>query len=69
MGDLLSARATKRMLFASVLPFALITESIQALGDSQWGSGKNLYDKVCRIIHCQSRWFHADMNMVFRPIN
>lgn len=51
MSDFLSGKVTKRMLFATVLPFALMTASIQAMADGQWGSGKNLYDKVCGLCH------------------
>lgn len=47
----LSGRVAKRMLFATVVPFALMTASIQAMADSQWGSGKNLYDKLCGLCH------------------
>ncbi|CAI07901.1 c-type cytochrome [Aromatoleum aromaticum] len=50
MSDSLSGKAAKRALVASVLPFALLAASTQAQDDSQWGSGKNLYDKVCG--HC-----------------
>lgn len=50
MFDSLSGKATKRMLAASVLPFALLAASAHAQNSSQWGSGKNLYDKICR--HC-----------------
>ena len=51
MSDFLSGKVTKRMLFATVLPFALMTASIQAMADGQWGSGKNLYDKLCGLCH------------------
>lgn len=52
MSDPLSGKAAKWMLVASVLSFALLATSAQAQDDSQWGSGKNLYDKVCS--HCHA---------------
>uniref|UniRef100_P09787 4-cresol dehydrogenase [hydroxylating] cytochrome c subunit n=2 Tax=Pseudomonas putida TaxID=303 RepID=CY4C_PSEPU len=46
-----SGAAVKRMLVTGVvLPFGLLVAAGQAQADSQWGSGKNLYDKVCG--HC-----------------
>lgn len=48
----LSGKAVKWMLATSVLPFALLTAPAQAQDDSQWGNGKNLYDKVCG--HCHA---------------
>ncbi|MBZ0071961.1 MAG: cytochrome c [Gammaproteobacteria bacterium] len=47
-----SGKAAKWVLVASVLPFALLAASAQAQDDSQWGGGKNLYDKVCA--HCHA---------------
>ncbi len=44
MSGPLSGMAAKWVLIASVLPFVLLTTSAQAQDDSQWGSGKNLYD-------------------------
>lgn len=38
-------------LGASVLALALLTWPAQAQEESQWGSGKNLYDKVCGQCH------------------
>ncbi len=35
-----------------VLPCALLVAAAQAQEDSQWASGKNLYEKVCA--HCHS---------------
>ena len=46
----LSDKAAKWTLMAAALPLALLAASAQAQEDSQWGSGKNLYDKVCG--HC-----------------
>lgn len=46
-----SGKVAKWMRVASVLPFALLAASAQAQDDSQWGSGKNLYDKVCGYCH------------------
>lgn len=48
----LSAKAAKRLLMAGVLPIALFATSSHAQDDSQWQSGKNLYDKVCG--HCHN---------------
>lgn len=50
MPDSLSGTSAKRMLVASVLPFTLLAASTHAQDGSQWGSGKNLYDKICG--HC-----------------
>lgn len=47
----LSDKAAKRLLMASVLPLALLAASSHAEEDSQWGSGKNLYEKVCGQCH------------------
>lgn len=48
-----NSTAAKRVLVtAAVLPFALLAAAAQAQGDSQWGSGKKLYDKVCG--HCHN---------------
>ena len=46
----LRGRVAKRMLLISLLPLSLA--AAQAQDDSQWGSGKNLYDKVCG--HCHA---------------
>lgn len=51
MPNPLSGRAANRVLMTSVLPFALLSVSAQAQDDSQWGSGKNLYDNVCGLCH------------------
>jgi mono/diheme cytochrome c family protein len=51
MSDLLSGKAAKRVLVASVLSFALLAAAAQAQDDSQWGSGENLYAKVCGYCH------------------
>ena len=43
----------KQVLTLSILPLALLTTASQAQeGDSQWESGKQLYDKVCG--HCHA---------------
>lgn len=47
-----SSKAAKWMLVTSALSFALLATSAQAQDGSQWGSGKNLYDKVCG--HCHA---------------
>lgn len=48
-----SSTAAKRVLtMGVVLPFALLVATAQAQDASQWGSGKNVYDKVCA--HCHS---------------
>lgn len=53
MTFLLNSAAAKRVLvIGAALPFALLVAAAQAQGDSQWGSGKQLYDKVCG--HCHS---------------
>jgi len=45
-------KALKRILTLSALPLAVLAASSQAQeNDSQWGSGKNLYDKVCGYCH------------------
>ena len=49
---LASRAATRVRVIGAVLPFALLVTAAQAQGDSQWGSGKKLYDKVCG--HCHS---------------
>ena len=42
----------KRMLMTAVaLPLPLLGTTTQAQQESQWGSGKNLYDKVCGQCH------------------
>lgn len=47
----LSSTAAKRILVAGVvLPFALLASAAQAQQESQWESGKHLYDSVCG--HC-----------------
>ncbi len=51
MSNPLSGMAAKWVLMAGVLPFVLLATSAQAQDDSQWGSGKNLYDKVCGLCH------------------
>lgn len=43
-------KAVKQLLIAAILPFALLAIAAQAEEPSQWGSGKNLYEKVCG--HC-----------------
>lgn len=48
----LSDKAVKQLLIASVLPFALFTASSHAQEESQWKSGKHLYEKVCG--HCHA---------------
>ncbi|MCK9540125.1 c-type cytochrome [Dokdonella sp.] len=47
----LNRKAAKWLLVASALPFVLLAASAQAKDASQWGSGKNLYDKVCGQCH------------------
>lgn len=52
MAFTLNATAAKRaFVIGVVLPFALPVAAAQAQ-DRQWGSGKNVYDKVCA--HCHS---------------
>lgn len=60
MSNPLSGKAGKRMLVASVLPFALLAACTQAQKqesqqegswDSRWASGKELYEKVCGRCH------------------
>ena len=60
MSNPLSGKAGKRMLMASVLPFALLAacthaqkQEAQQEGswDSRWASGKELYEKVCGQCH------------------
>lgn len=48
----LSGKVAKSILLASILPLTLLVSSVQAQDDSQWGSGKNLYEKVC--MHCHA---------------
>lgn len=50
MSNSLCAKALKWRLMVCVLPFTVLAASAQ--DDSQWGSGKNLYDKVCG--HCHA---------------
>lgn len=49
---LASGAARRTRVVGAVLPFALLVAAAQAQGESQWGSGKRLYDKVCG--HCHS---------------
>ncbi|MDP3371284.1 MAG: cytochrome c [Candidatus Paracaedibacteraceae bacterium] len=46
-----SAVAKRIFVVGVVLPFALPVAAVQAQ-DRQWGSGKNVYEKVCA--HCHS---------------
>lgn len=46
-----SSKAARRMLAIIALPLAMLFTSAEAQDDSQWGSGKNLYDKVCGNCH------------------
>src|SRR5690606_13833235 len=48
----LSSKVMQYILMTSVLPLILMTASAQAQDNSQWGSGKNLYKKVCG--HCHA---------------
>lgn len=49
----LNSVAAKRVLaIGGVLPCALLVAAAQAQDARQWGSGKNVYDKVCA--HCHS---------------
>lgn len=48
----LSSNAAKRMRVAGVvLPFALLVATAQAQDESQWSSGKELYESVCGYCH------------------
>lgn len=48
----LSRKRAKRMgLTGVILPFVLLVSTAEAQDESQWGSGKNLYDKVCGYCH------------------
>lgn len=48
----LSRKRAKRMgLTGVILPFVLLVSTVEAQDESQWGSGKNLYDKVCGYCH------------------
>lgn len=47
-----SGKAVEWRLAAIILPFVLLAATPKAQADSQWGSGKNLYDKVCA--HCHA---------------
>lgn len=51
MSNLLSAKTVRWLLVASALPMALLAATAQAKDDSQWGSGRNLYDKLCGQCH------------------
>ncbi|MFA5630686.1 MAG: cytochrome c [Porticoccaceae bacterium] len=44
-------KAAKQLLMAALLPFALLALPAQAQESGQWGSGKNLYEKVCGQCH------------------
>lgn len=49
----LNGTAAKRaFVIGVVLPFALLAATAQAQDARQWGSGKQVYDKVCA--HCHS---------------
>src|SRR5690606_26116312 len=48
----LNEKTAKRLLVASLLPLVLLAAATRAQDDSQWNSGKNLYDKVCS--HCHA---------------
>lgn len=55
----LSGNTAKRMLIASIFPFALLAASAQAQNtdhdkgpwQSRWSSGEELYEKVCSQCH------------------
>lgn len=42
----------KLLMLAGVLPFAVLASAAYAQEESQWGGGKNLYEKVCG--HCHA---------------
>lgn len=46
-----SKTAKRRQVTGVVLPLALLVTTTQAQDESQWGSGKDLYDKVCAYCH------------------
>lgn len=47
-----TCESAKRMLAAAtLLPLSLLTAAAQAQDDNQWGSGKDLYEKVCGYCH------------------
>lgn len=51
MPDFPKHRITKYTLTASVLAFIWLGTPVQAQENSQWDSGKNLYEKVCGQCH------------------
>ena len=46
-----SDKMAKWKPLAAVVLFTLPAAAAQAQEDSQWGSGQNLYDKVCALCH------------------
>lgn len=47
----ISDKTLKRVLVTVALPLSLLASPVQAQDGSQWGSGKNLYEKLCALCH------------------